>query len=1002
MAALAPHLVVCPVVIGHAAELDAIRQWIDGVTGGRGQSLLLAGEAGVGKSRLAAEAKRYAAERGFVLFQGSCFPQDSACPYAPLLDLLRARFTAGALPTALVDRFARELAPLLPDLIAPPADQPLTIALDSAQQLRRLFTALVACLTPAPTPQPVLVLIEDLHWSDEGSLDFLLYLLRCPHAQPVLLIGTYRSDEVGPQLSRWLAQLEREHLAQELYLAPLTHDEVAAMLRAIFALPRPVRVETLDAIYSLTEGNPFFVEELLKSLIAAGDIFYADGAWDRKPMAALRIPRSLNDAVARRVAQLSADARQVLVLAAVVGRRFDFTLLQRLAQRDEGELVPLLKELIAAQLIVEESAEQFIFRHALTRQAVSAGLLARERRTLHQTIVDTLERPKAEAPAVAVADLAYHSYAAGRWEQALAYATQAGELARSLYAPRAAVEQFTRAIEAAQQLNRTASYLYRARGLTYETLGEFTQAQADLASALALARAAQDQGAEWQTLLDLGSLWTSRDYAQSGGHYQQALTLARTIGDPAAVAHSLNQVGNWHVNSERPHEGLQLHREALMIFKERNDLTGLAATLDLLGMAYSQAGDARRAADAYEQAITLLRTLDERYGLASALTTVALLGGLYFNDTMVPAAPNLTSFAQAGNEALQIARAIDWPAGQAYALNILSGLAGVHGEYGRALQHAQMGLATAEAIEHRQWMAAAHAMLAALYHDLLALPEARQHGEQALTLAQAATSRFWEAIAVTQLARVCTDQGDGIRAAAALDALAFELPALTFAQRQYWCARAELALASGDPRRTLDVVAILLHSAANATDEWDIPRLAYLRGKALAALGRAANAELSFRHAEQGARAQQRTPLHWRIHAALGQLYLAEHRAHDAEREFAAGRELVAKLANSISGQRLRESFLQSALGRLPLAAELSQVVGDTTHDLTPREAEVLRLIATGKSNQEIAAELVLSVRTVERHISTIYEKLAVSGRAARASAVAYALRHGFPPPNTQ
>jgi predicted ATPase/DNA-binding CsgD family transcriptional regulator len=1001
MTAFVSHPVICPVMIGHVAELEAIHQRIDGVTGGRGQCVLITGEAGVGKSRLAAEVQSYAAERGFVLLQGTCFPQDTTCPYAPLLDLLRARFTGGTLPATVVERFARELAPLLPDLVPLPAGSPLTVALEPTQQQRRLFDALVACLTLATTAQPVLVLIEDLHWSDESSLDVLLSLLRRAHAQPVLLLGTYRSDEVGPRLGDWLAQLDREHFAQELHLAPLRRDEVAAMLRAIFALPRPVGVETLDAIYSLTEGNPFFVEELLKSLITAGDMFYADGVWDRKRIETLRIPRSLNDAVARRVAQLSTDARHVLALAAVVGRRFDFTLLQRLAQRDEGELVPLLKELIAAQLIVEESADQFVFRHALTRQVISAGLLARERRTLHQTIMDTLERPLSGSLSAAVADLAYHSYAAGMWEQALAYAAQAGALARSLYAPRAAVEQFTRAIEAARQLNRTAPHLYRVRGLTYETLGEFTQAQADLASALELAHGALDQRAEWQALLDLGSLWTSRDYAQSGGYYQQALTLARTIGDPAAVAHSLNQVGNWHVNSERPHEGLQLHREALTIFKERNDLTGLAATLDLLGMAYSQAGDARRAADAYEQAITLLRTLDERYGLSSALTTVALLGGFYFNDTMVPAAPNHTSFVQAGNEALQIARAIDWPAGQAYALNILSGLAGVHGEYGRALQHAQMGLVTAEAIEHRQWMAAAHAMLAALYHDLLALPEARQHGEQALMLAYAATSRFWEAIAVTQLAKVCTDQGDGIRAAAVLDALAFELPAQTFAQRQYWCARAEQALAGGDPRQALDVVDTLLRSATNYIEEWDIPRLAYLRGVALAAVGHAADAEMSFRHAERGAQAQQRTPLRWRLHAALGQLYLAEHRAHDAEREFAAARELVAELAATIADQRLRESFLQSALARLPLAAELSQAVGQTAHDLTPREVEVVRLIAAGKSNQEIAAELVLSVRTVERHISTIYEKLGASGRAARASATIYALRHGLLPPNT-
>jgi predicted ATPase len=174
----------------------------------------------------------------------------------------------------------------------------------------------------------------------KNSLGFLLYLLRhSSQTQPLLLLGTYRSDEGGPRLSSWLAQLERERLALELSLAPLNRDEVGAMIRAIFALSRPVRPESLDAIYRPTEGNPFFVEELLKALIATGDIFYTNGGWDRKPMEALHIPRSLNDTVAQRVVQLSEDARRVLTLGAVIGRRFDFALLQRLAHLGEGELL---------------------------------------------------------------------------------------------------------------------------------------------------------------------------------------------------------------------------------------------------------------------------------------------------------------------------------------------------------------------------------------------------------------------------------------------------------------------------------------------------------------------------------------------------------------------------------------------------------------------------------------------------------------------------------------
>jgi tetratricopeptide (TPR) repeat protein len=364
------------------------------------------------------------------------------------------------------------------------------------------------------------------------------------------------------------------------------------MLRAIFALPRPVRVETLDAIYSLTEGNPFFVEEILKSLITAGDIFYADGLWDRKPMPMLRIPRSLNDAVAQRVAQLSADARQVLVLAAVVGRRFDFALLQHLAHHDESHLLPLIKELIAAQLVVEESAERFAFRHALTRRAIYGGLLARERITLHRAIAEAIECRDADTLSPHVADLAYHYFEAGVWERALMYARYAGERAQELGAPLSAVAQFTRALTAARELKTTSPpALYLARGHAYETLGDFEHARADFEQGIELAHAAHDGPAQWQNMLDLGQLWAGRDYEQAGTSFQRAHDLAQTLAVPHLLAQSLNRLGNWQVNRGQSEVGLRLHAQALALFEAEEDRHGMANTLDLLGMANGLYGD---------------------------------------------------------------------------------------------------------------------------------------------------------------------------------------------------------------------------------------------------------------------------------------------------------------------------------------------------------------------------------------------------------------------------
>jgi steroid delta-isomerase-like uncharacterized protein len=141
------------------------------------------------------------------------------------------------------------------------------------------------------------------------------------------------------------------------------------MLRAIFGLKRPVRAEFLQAIYNLTDGNPFYIEEVLKSLIAAGDIFYARGYWDRKPIDELHIPATVLAAVQQRTATLSEGSQKLLTLVAVAGRRFDYRLLQLLTGYNEAELLAQIKALMAAQLVVEETADRFAFRHALTRQA---------------------------------------------------------------------------------------------------------------------------------------------------------------------------------------------------------------------------------------------------------------------------------------------------------------------------------------------------------------------------------------------------------------------------------------------------------------------------------------------------------------------------------------------------------------------------------------------------------------------------------------------------------
>jgi len=983
--------IVCPIVIGRAPQLDALRQLIDTASGGHGQTLLISGEAGVGKSRLVAEVKQYTAARNVLLLQGACFPQDVACPYAPLLDLLRARFASQAPQTIAADvgPFARDLALLLPDLVPLPADLA-PLVLDPEQQRRRLFEALVHCLIRRVAPQPTVLIVEDLHWSDEGSLDFLLYLVRHAADQPLLLIATYRSDELSPGLQRWLAGLDRASSTYELSLAPLTRDEVALMLRAIFALSRPVRVEFLDAIYALSEGNPFYIEELLKSLVAAGDIFYADGGWDRKSMQELRIPRTLHEAVRQRVAQLSTDTHNVVILAAAVGRRFDFALLQRLAQIGEDELLRLIKELIAAQLVVEESAEQFAFRHALTRQAIEAELLVRERTALHHRIAEMSEQIYASALERHVVDLAYHSYEAGMWESALDYGQRAGERAQALGAPYAAIEQFTRALDAAGKLAATPDpALYLARGSAFETVGDFEHARDDYEQALRLARDTGEALAEWQCLADLGQLWAGRDYEQAGMWFRSALDCAETLNDPRLRAHSLNRLGNWFMNTGQTTEGLHAHLAALALFQAEHDRRGVAETHDLLGMAHALGGNHVQAAHHYQHAIDLLRALNDQRNLSSSLATLAIITSPGHAETSFLSPGTFESCTARAAEALQLARQLDWRAGQSFAEWQIGLAAASFGQFDTALAHASESLRIALEIDHQQWIAGAHFTLGVAYVCMLAPELALEQLLAGLPLARALGSAWWIGNVSTYLALACLlkhdlQEAESVLAQALpLEELRTRQPRMLAERRVAW-AWGELALAQNNHDQALWIAELLIASAPGKPHSQPIPALLKLKGEALLALHRPDEAVQVLVEARRGAEERGTRPLLWPILRTLGQAYQRLGQRKQAQRTFTASREVIDSLAATIGEPGLREQFLRAAHASLPRLrpstpgrAEARQFSG-----LSAREREVVMQIVRGKSNQEIADALVVSKRTVESHVSSIMAKLGVMSRA--------------------
>jgi DNA-binding CsgD family transcriptional regulator len=974
---------ICPILIGRENDLQLLDRLMLQSRENHGQIALVTGEAGIGKSRLVREIKDRAPE-GTVILECQCFQTDSALPYAPFLDLFRNFFATHAREEVarVMAASAARLVKLFPDLaidlpdLAPPDPDP-------QQEKRHTFQALSQTITELAQNHPLILVIEDLHWCDSTSLEFLLLLARRIPLQPILLLVTYRDEETTPELTHFLAELDRERLGTEFALKRMSPLDVDAMLRTILNLNAPVNPEFLDILFPLTEGNPFFIEEILKALLAGGDISYVDGTWDRKEIDQLRIPRTIQDAVQRRTQQLEAGTLQALTLASVMGRRFDFGLLQELLNVEEAGLMAMLKELIAAQLVVEETADQFAFRHALTREAIYTTLLLRERQALHRRVGEAIEHLYVTSIPLPVADLSYHYYTGGVWQKALEYSQKAGEQARRLYSPREAVVYYSRALVSARQLNiGVEPELLVARGQAYDILGDFRSASEDFEQAWKLAREQQDGGAEWRTLIEIGSLWAVHDLQRAGEFYVQAEELARKLNEPELLARSLNRVGNWSFITGQTMQALEYHRQALTFFEGEHDEQGMAETHSELGMATLHHGDQIGSYEAYRHAIQLYRKLENKHALISTL--VGASHTLYDDTDFIPA-QSRSANQQMANEALELARQINWASGESFAnWSMTFGLA-MWGLFEEALSHARAALRIGTEIEQRQRIAGAYYALGHIYLLMLQADLAIQNLELGLGLAKQFGSAWLIGNITADLVQAYLLKDESGRASSLLEkASPKESGHHTRAERRMLLARGYLLLAEKKPQEALRIAEHLLRSKQNPGVTQPIPGLLKLKGESLMALYQWDKAEQALERAKKGAQVREALPLLWQIHRLLGWLHKKQKNIEQSEREFASARHVLEALAANIHDERLRDDFLRAALETLPKERKITrrQSEAEKFAGLTAREREVAGLLSQGKSNREIAEGLFLSERTVESHVGNILTKLGFDSRA--------------------
>jgi ABC-type oligopeptide transport system substrate-binding subunit/DNA-binding SARP family transcriptional activator len=481
-------------LIGREDELAFLDDWWQRAEAGQGKLVLMSGEAGVGKSRLAQEFANALRLQGVRVLWGCCYEFERALPYQPVAEALRTvlpSLTAAEL-TDFPSWVLEEVARLVPEVLEKRPGLEVSPSIPSDEQRARLFEALARVLAELSSHGTILIVLEDLHWASGSTLQLVHYLVRQLTDDRVLMVGSFRPEEVRPghPLQALRRRLIRDGLAVPLRVSRLSSSAVEAVVVEMSgvgdeALPLAKR------LYQETEGNPFFLIETVKGLFDTGSILLEGGAWrgDFSGISegTLALPTSLSEAIQERVQNVNENAREAVRLAAVLGREFDFDSLNAAWGQGEGATLEALDDLLRLRLIDEGNGAKgrdYIFTHHKIREVIYSSMSRRRRQQAHALVGTTMESLYPTQVEELVGELAFHFQEGRRHdkrltEKAITYRLQAGDRARTLYAHQEAIDHYEQALALLKEEmhhERAARTLMKL-GLTHHNAFDFQRAR---------------------------------------------------------------------------------------------------------------------------------------------------------------------------------------------------------------------------------------------------------------------------------------------------------------------------------------------------------------------------------------------------------------------------------------------------------------------------------------------------------------------------------------------
>ncbi|HSP06792.1 MAG TPA: diguanylate cyclase, partial [Acidobacteriota bacterium] len=583
-------------LIGRQQQWALLQHHFSQCQAGRGRLLFVTGEAGIGKSRLLHQFVRRQRAADYHILYGECTEGTTIHSFVPVRDALKKGFEAQDPATVnlfrqLEPHCRRELIELVPQF-----DRFEKELLPSGKSPDRylLLESILMLLQAISRQLPTVMVLEDIHWGDEATLNLLQYLARNIRNERILMIATFREeDAIHSQLPAILHNMSRENLFETISLKPLSAEETALMVEELFA-GYTTYLSFKQWIHEETEGIPFYVEELIKLLLEEGYIQRVGTEIEARRPDKFLLPYSIRALIQRRINRLSESLQRVLGFASIIGYEFDLQILVRLIEENEGYLLDLLEQLMKLELIrevAEAGAERFRFRHNKIRDVIYEGMGLIKRRKFHRRVGEILESIHADELELYAEELEHHFEEGGVMKKAFLYSLEAGKKALQIHAYQDAEAHFDHCFQYGELMDTSGmelvADLYSSKAATMEALGSWEEAIRCYWQLLSLRKAAASRVQQVAALNHLSRVYYMKeDFLNSQESAQQALELARETNDSEGACTASYNLGKYYWRMCEYDAALECMKTAAQIAEQLADSALEGKYLNSAGIVY--------------------------------------------------------------------------------------------------------------------------------------------------------------------------------------------------------------------------------------------------------------------------------------------------------------------------------------------------------------------------------------------------------------------------------